>query len=39
MMIQSQDFLLLSYLAVCVFLMNLPNKKSEKTKAKTVSTE
>jgi hypothetical protein len=35
-MIQSQDFLLLSYLAVCVFLMNLPNKKSEKTKTKPV---
>jgi hypothetical protein len=38
-MIQSQDFLLLSYLAVCVFLMNLPNKKNENSKTKPLSTE
>ena len=38
-MIQSQDFLLLSYLAVCTFLMQLPSKKIEKAKINSLSND
>ena len=30
----SQDFLLLTYLSVCIILLNLPGKKIEKAESK-----